>query len=332
MNDFFKKYKDALGGKTTEADFEDNEGKQDPLTNQELIDKVFEVYKTRFKEESTRFSMIYPTCFRIYLHHVDFKARQDAFNIISRDLQIEFCAFNRAEMSKYKHNLPISTDWLFQFIEFQDGLIVEEVTNMKMGEVNIIATLYSNDFSKNKDNISNEGNVLMTKQAKNTTNPQKLNNVNTKAFLGMDMLDGNRYRIKILENYEETTSIPISDDKVQNFEKINIATLICDKKFVSGKKTGNKYSIMDNYVEISGINDTRIGSQYIKIDSNLLTNSFVHIKYENNRFWLAAFGKVRLNGMEVKISKGGDLHWETLIDNSRLMINDQISIEFKKNK
>lgn len=328
MKNFLRQFKNAIMGSDEEPERMGNF--ENPMTNQDLEDKVMEIYKTRFKEESTKYSMAYPTCFRIYLHSRDFKARQEAFSIIARDLQTEFCNFNRSEMHKYKHNRPNSQDWLFQFIEFKDGTMVENINTIEMGEIYVISTLYSKDFSKKRENISNEGSIRMTKSPKNSTNPQQLNNIKLDAFLGMDMLDGNRFKIPIRENYEDTASIPKSEDRAQVYDNNIIATLICDKNFISGSSTGNKYSITDNYVEISGINDTRTGLQYIKVDSDSLPNSIVHIRHENGNFFLAAFGKVSLNGMTVKESKGGDLHWEPLSVISRMIINDEISIEFKK--
>jgi len=330
MRNNIRKIVNVLLGKTTETDSEESADNPKPLTNQELEDKVFEVYKARFKEESTRHSMVYPSCFRIYLHPSDFRARQDAFNIISRDLQIEFCAYNRAEMNKYKNNRPNSPDWLFQFIEFEKDTIVGDIDNIKMGEIYTISTLYSQNFLKSKDNISNEKNVVMTKQPKNSTNPQQLNNVNIRAFLGMDMLDGNRFKIKINENYEEVNSTPKSEDRTQIYESEALAYLICDKNFISGEQRGNKYNITTNYIYISGKNDTRTGAQYAKVDYSL-PDSVVQIKHENGKFYLAAYGKVRLNQMLIPESKGAP-DWVELSDKSKMLINDEVSIEFTKTK
>jgi hypothetical protein len=331
MNDFFKKIKDVLSGNTLEEkDSEESTGNPKPLTNQKIIDKIIEVYKQRFKEETTRQTMLFPTCFRIYLHPSDFEKRQDAFNVLSRDLANEFNAFNRAEMNKYKHNIPHAEYWLFQFVELKKGEIVDDIDTVEMGDLYTISTLYSKDFSKNKDNISNEGNVVMTKQPKNSTNPQELNNTNINAFLGMEMLDGNRYKVDIKENYEEVKVIPKSEDKTQILESDTFAYLICDKNFISDTQRGNKYNITTNYVFISGKNDTRSGVQYVNVDYPLPID-IVQIKHENGKFLLAAFGKVRLNQILVPESKGAP-DWMELSDNSRILINDEVSIEFKRIK
>jgi len=332
MNDFLKKLKNALIGDSTEL-LNEGESNQKLITNQELENQIFTHYKMRFKEESTKQTILYPTCFRVYLHPKDFTARKTAFNVIARDLANELNAFNRTKTSEYKNHKPHAAYWLFQFIEFNDTTIVEDCNSVNSGEPLILSTLYSQDFSKNKDNIRSEGNVVMTKQPQNSTNQEVQLNINMDAFLGMDMLDRNRFKIKITENYDEIIGTPRSEDKVQIYENEDvIAILICDKNFISGSKSGNKYNITNGYVEISGKNDSRKGSQYIKIDSDSLPDSIVHIKHENGKFLLAAFGKVRLNQMLVQRSAGGDLCWEELSDNSKMLINDEVSIEFKKIK
>ena len=332
MNDFLKNIKGVLFGKTAEGEREEISGNRKPLTNQELEDKVFEVYKKRFYEESTKFSMVYPTCFRIFLHSDDFKARQDAFPIVARDLQKYFCRHNRENTSRYEEHKPNSPDWLFQFVEYKEGNRVDDTETVEMGEVYTIATLYSQKFSKEVSNIGNESGVTLTKIPKNSFNTQKLNNINLNAFLEMEMEDGNRYRIKINENYEEVKFTPKSEDKAQINESEAIAYLLCDKNFIDGQSKGKKYNITSNYLFLSGRNDTRQGVQYIKIDYNL-PDDIVQIKNENGTFHIAAFGKVRLNGGLLPKSEGAPT-WQPLADNSKMLINDEVAVEFKilKNK
>lgn len=329
MNDFFKNIKSVLIGKNADNELEPTGATSapKPITNQELENKVFAVYKKRFSEESTEFSMVYPTCFRIYLHSADFKARQDAFPVVARDLQKYFCKYNRENMNRYEDNKPTSPVWLFQFVEFKEGTMVGDTESIELGEVYTITTLYSEKFSKEVSNIANESGVTLTKNPKNSINPQERNNVNLNAFLEMDMEDGNRYRIKISENYEEVTATPRSEDKTQISETDSIAYLICDKGFIAGKSRGNKYNITTNYLFLSGKEDTRQGVQYAKVDYNLPTD-IVQIKYENGVFFIAAFGKVRLNGALVPKSEGAP-NWQPLFNNSKILIEDEVSIEFK---
>jgi hypothetical protein len=321
MNNFFEKMKDILIGKT-----EENRSKQ--LTNQDLADKLFKVYKKRFQEETVEQEMLFPTCFRIYLHSEDFEARKEAFAIVSRAMANKFNAFNRTQMHKYTGNTPKSPFWLFQFIEFKKNTIVENVVSVKKGEVYTLSTLFSQKFSKNNDNIGNETGVTMTKIPRNSTNPKEVYNINQDAFLSMEMLDGYRFRFDITKYYEKITSDPKSEGRTQ--ESDTLACLLCDKGFIGSTKTGNKYKITTPYIHISGKNDARTGLQYAKVNYPL-SDSIVQIKHENGRFLLAAFGKVRLNQMLVPESKGTP-DWVELGDNSKMLINGEVEIEFKRVK
>jgi hypothetical protein len=147
----------------------------------------------------------------------------------------------------------------------------------------------------------------------------------------MEMLDGNRFKLDINKNYEDIASVPKSEDRTQVYDIDALAYLLCDKNFISGTKTGNKYNIMTNYIYISGKSDDRIGKEYVKVNYPL-PDSIVQIKHDNGKFLLAAFGKVRLNGGLVKESKGGDLYWEELSNHSKLLINGEVDIEFQRTK
>jgi len=329
MNNLFRKFKEILSGEIGET--EDESALPKPLTNQDLVNKVFEVYKKRFKEETVEQEMLFPTCFRIYLHSTDFQARKEAFAVVSRAMANKFNAFNRAEMQKYKENTPKSPVWLFQFIEFKDDTIVSDIDSMDPGEVYTLSTLFSRNFSKNNENIGNESGVTMTKVPKNSNDPKEMYNFNTDAFLSMEMFDGNRFMIDISRNYEDVTSVPKSEDRTQVSETDVLAYLLCDKNFVSGTKAGNKFNITANYTHISGKNDARTGKEYAKVNYSL-PDSVVQIKHNNGRFVLAAFGKVRLNQMLVPESKGGNIQWVDLSDYSRMLINGEVSVEFRKQK
>jgi hypothetical protein len=331
MNNFFKKIKIALpkilkGEMSDEGDSEEMEERQKPFDNTVLVNKVFEVYKKRFKEETVEQEMLFPTCFRIYLHSDDFKARKDAFPVVARAMANKFNEFNRSEMHKYRENTPKSPIWLFQFIEFQDGIIVNDIERIERGDVYTISTLFSQNFSKNKDNISNERGVAMTKIPKKSTNPKDMYNFNVDAFLSMEMLDDNKFWFDIKNNYEYITSTP-NGNQTQVYDIGALAYLLCDKNFVSG----TKYNIMTNYIYISGKDDSRAGNEYAKVNYPL-PDSIVQIKHDSGKFFLAAFGKVRLNGSLVKESKGGGLYWEELYNNSKILINGEVDIEFKRTK
>ena len=93
--------------------------------------------------------------------------------------------------------------------------------------------------------------------------------------------------------------------------------------------------MVDNYIDISGSAETRTTSNILKVESNAVIVSHVQIKYDAQAktFSLAAYEKTRLNSREVPLSvTGGVPQWVPLPKfNSRIFINDTISIEFNAN-
>jgi len=223
---------------------------------------------------------------------------------------------------------------VFHFIEITEETMVGDMVGLERGEIYVISSLYTRDSSNNDDYISNENNLLVTKQCKKSTIINEWHKINFDAIIGMEILENNKFKVKLNENYDDY------DDNDDMF-KINktsqqvhnevIAYLICDKNFISGSLRGNKYNITTDYLYISGKNDTRTGALYAKLD-HPLPNNIVHIRHENGKFFLAAFGRVRLNQALVKESAEGDVYWEELCNKSKMLINDEISIEFVNSK
>jgi len=303
-----------------------------PLTNQEVIDKVFEIYKSQLKADSTRRTMLYPTFFRIYLHTFDFSAVQSYFDAIAKDLASDFNEFNRGEMHNFTNNKPSAKFWQFQFIEILEKVTVEGLTNTESGNVYTVSSRYSQVVEKNTGDVNNVGNetsITMTVTPKNSVIHQKLNNINIDAILGMEILENNKFTIPIHENYEDVAIKP-KEEKPQPppVHSEALAYLICDKNFISGTQRGNKYNMTTNILYISGKNDTRVGAQFAKVDHPLPDN-ILQIKHENGRFFLAAFSRVRLNQALVTESTGNDLKWDELSNKSKILVSDgAVSLEF----
>jgi hypothetical protein len=50
---------------------------------------------------------------------------------------------------------------------------------------------------------------------------------------------------------------------------------------------------------------------------------------ESKRFQIAVYGKTRLNGKELENSETGMAKWYALANNSKIFINDSISVNFE---
>jgi hypothetical protein len=294
------------------------------LSNRDIISSIFKLYLASFEEESTQSTMLYHTCFLVYLHSSDFQKRKDSFNILARDLAIEFNAYNRKRKQEFRFTEPHAKYWMFQFIELKEGITIEGLTKHEAGEIFVISTLYTHNSSQDNTNIGSNNNIKLTKHLKDS-NPIQLNNINYNAFLDVDMLPSNQFKININSQFKNTKEIPLCDDQTANSSGYYLQ---CSHDFIDDTHKGDKYIITTNYLFISGREDKRKGYEYAKINADL-PNSIVQIKQQNNTFFLAAFGKVRLNGALVQESLGNP-NWFRINNGSNFLINDIISIDFCK--
>jgi len=329
MKNFFWNFIKELFGNPPDKEADSGESKKTPapIKRKELVKQIFEHYKMRFDEETTDRIMAFPTAFFIYLHPKDYAGQKQGFSLTVKNIVMEFNDFNLMKKEEYPDHIPHSNSWLFQFVKFDDGTIVDGVEPVQICEPQIVSTLYPKDFSK--DNIGNEINVVATKRTKMSTSPVEIIDINIKAFLGMDMLDNDQFRVRLDGTYGKDVVVIRGTDNPWPDETGVLASLTCDKGFIGryGKR-GNKYNMTSDFIEISGSESARSGDFVVKIDSPLLQDQHLQIKHENGRFFIAAFGKVRLN--EVSVSQSyGDPNWVPLSDNSRMMISGEIPMKFE---
>ena len=93
--------------------------------------------------------------------------------------------------------------------------------------------------------------------------------------------------------------------------------------------------MLDTYIDISGSSETRYTRNICIINSDAVAVSHVQIRYDQTAqtFLLVAFAKTRLNTREVPLSNNSMPNWVTLPKfNSKLFLNDTISIEFNANQ
>ena len=338
MNEYLKKVKNILIGEKIDA----RGDAEKPLTPQDFENQIFAHYKNRlddestFNEETNTGSMVYPVSFCIYLHPADYASLEQRFRFTVKNVVNAFCVYNRKQLVHYPDHIPHSPYWTIQFVPFAKDTIVETAGKnynvVEAGAPLIISDLFSRKFTK--DNIRQGGSVIATKRSHDLFSLKKVNlAVNEDAFRHIDNpKDKDTFVVKINPGYADLTAIPKSEDNTDVYEDQALAKLICDKEFISQSgKRGRECLMVSNQLYISGKNDERKGVQYAKVNYPL-PDSIVHIKYENNDFLLAAFGKVRLNQSLLPESKGGDLEWVKLSDNSTILINGEVSIDFKIRK
>ena len=307
--------------------------KKDLAYRQVLLDQIFEEFKKRFEEETTTVSISYPVSFAIYFHPDDYLLREGNFG---RDVIDAVTLF-------YKHinkNLENPSDnyqpdypyWSFQFINSQGSSVVDTIgrtIEIEKGTVAILSDVRTNDFS---DSIQNSNTIKSTFRAKDSAKQYALSNESLIAMLnkspnrkwGLKYFDEDRKK-------EQVTGKPTNPEISHSAEGEALAVLQCDDKFVGKNGKGDKFYMFERTIEISN-KEAQSENHIARVDKNNLENPHIIIKYipEIKMFQLAAYGDTKLNERPVKISRGGDVHWENLSNNSDILINNEIGITFSK--
>jgi hypothetical protein len=302
--------------------------------HQVLLDQILEEFKKRFEEETTTVSISYPVSFVIYFHPDDYILREGNFDrTVINAVTMFYKHINKNLENPHDNYQPDYPYWSFQFINTQGSSVVDiigKTIEIEKGTVAILSDVRSNDFLL--DSIQNSSTIKSTFRSKDSAKQYALNNESLITMLNKS--PNKKWGIKYFDNdrkQEAITGKPTNSDILHPIENEALAILQCDDKFVGKNGKGDKFYMFDKTIEISNKN-AQMDNCIARVDKHNLENPHITIKYipEFKIFQLAAFGDTKLNERPVKISRGGDIHWENLSNNSDILINNEIGIIFSK--
>ena len=220
---------------------------------------------------------------------------------------------------------PPATYWFFQFSACRFGEQEGLESLLERGKIITTGNLTTFDIQKAQSGgVRSEANVHLSVKCQNSNTND--NNINMDTLLGMDILSEGTYTFNFDKNMNEDANVINANSSTQ--EK-GWATL----RWSEGNQNMT-YPMLDAYIDVSGSSETRKGRNICKINSSAVMDSHVQIRYDQatQTFQLAAWAKTRLNSREVPLSTGGTPNWVSLPKfNSKLFLNDAVSIEFNAN-
>lgn len=119
-----------------------------------------------------------------------------------------------------------------------------------------------------------------------------------------------------------------------NFDACRSSAAYARESMATLRWDDRRYAMVDTNITISGKAEKRKGRDVFLIESDAVEVSHVQIRYNqtSKTFELAAWAKTLLNKCEVQLSTGNTTNWVNLPKfNSRLLLNDTVSIEFNAN-
>lgn len=298
------------------------------ITNKILLNELVDHFEQSMEELSVGRRLLYPMSFNILMHPDDYNQTKESFPFVLPEVISCFYASIKKEMNKYRDGVnyaPPATYWFFQFSACKFGEEDGQEKLIQRGKVITTGSLTIFDIQKAQSGgVRSEANIHLSVKCQNSNVND--NNINMAVLLGMDILSEGTYKFNFDKNMNEDTSI------------INAASTNQGKGWATLKWTeGNNqmtYPMIDTYIDISGSAEKRTSRNICPIKSDAVAVSHVQIRYDQitQTFQLAAFAKTRLNSREVPLSTGGTPNWVSLPKfNSRLFLNDAVSIEFNAN-
>lgn len=298
------------------------------ISNKLLLKELVDHFNDQMEELSVGRRLLYPMSFNILMHPDDYYISKESLPFVLPEVIAEFYASIKRKRDSYNGNVnfePPATYWFFQFSACQIGQRDGKEEIIKCGEIVTTGSLTTFDIHKaQQDNVRKEANVHLSVKCQNSNTND--NNINMEALLGMEILSEGSFTFNFDKTLNEDTS------------HIRATSDVNRKGFATLRWAENDnykvYDMLDTYIDISGKADNRQTRNICRILNDDISTSHVQIKYDyiTQTFSLAAFAKTRLNGRELPISSSVSPQWVTLSKyNSKIFLNDSVSVEFNAN-
>lgn len=297
------------------------------LSNKVLLDELVGHFKDQIERLSVGERMIYPMSFNILLHHDDYASVKESFPFVLPEVVKEFYKVIKSMKKTYPNFTPVAKDWVFQFSSCQlNDVSLADGNNVVVnkGHITTLASLMAVDLRQKNTSVSTNTRISIKVQDSNVMRDV---NVNWDAISKIDIIGENYFRCKFdpslnaksvtMEQGEHTTSVP--DAKVM--------------AVLSYSKDAKNYTfqMIDNQIDISGPQGPVDITSVMRIEQTSLLAPHVQIKYvpESRKFQFAVYGTTRVNGREYDLSQPGMVKWYTLANNSKIFINNEVSVKFE---
>lgn len=296
------------------------------LSNKVLLAELVEHFKDQIDKLSVGERMIYPMSFNVLLHHEDYAQVKESFPFVLPEVVKEFYKVIKSMKKSYPDYTPVANDWVFQFSSCQvSDVNLANGSNVVVnkGHITTLASLLAVDLRQRNTSVSNNTRISIKVQDSNVMRDV---NVNWDAVSKIDIIGENYFRCKFDKSLNAKSVAMEASDPVSMAEAMTIAQL-------SYAKDGKNYhfAMIDNLIDISGPQGSDALSSVFRIDQSGLLAPHVQIKYvpESKKFQFAAYGPARVNGREYDLSQPGLVKWFNLANNSKIFINDEVSVKFE---
>lgn len=301
--------------------------KDDELSNKVLLDELVVHFKDQIDRLSVGERMLYPMSFNILLHQDDYASVKESFPFVLPEVVKEFYEVIKSKKKSYPNYTPVAKEWVFQFSSCQlNDVSLADGNNVVVnkGHVTTLASLMAVDLRQKNTSVSANTRISIKLQDSNVMRDV---NVNWDAISKIDIIGENYFRCKFDQSLNgKSVTMEAGEDTAADTGMRTLALL-------SYSKDGKNYTfqMIDNQIDISGPQGAEDVSSVFRLDQTGLLAPHVQIKYvpESKKFQFAVYGPARVNGREYELSQPGLVKWYTLANNSKIFINNEVSVKFE---
>jgi len=294
------------------------------VTNNSILNELIACFDDSCQKQSVGKSLLFNMHFLVLLHPETYESRmQSLAPIVNEAVKAFYLRLTQLKL-KYDELVPVSSVWHFKFgpaSVFNNDPIREQ-------DIKVIGVLTGLKNSAARDNSIPSSTTRVTMRVK-ATNAYDRMDINPQVFKHINFLDSGTFEIKF-SNDLTLSSIPgYLPARPDN----GIATL---EYYVGNTGIEGRYIMKDKEIVIARRESANMSyPNYLLIESTGVSNPHARIKYNDaeKKFQIASFSanETRVNEMVINKSELDNPRWIDLPDQSQLLLNTMITLQFRKN-
>ena len=300
---------------------------------QRLVDVVFDSFKESLWDDSTDESLLFNTCFHVYVSKEVYDRQEQMFSFTVKDVMRKINRHIIKMTAKFPDYTPHANYWLFQFSplnsdgELDTSLFKVEDHDQSLGHdgIPVISTLYAPEDNRHRNDYQR---VVATVHSKDSISIKNWN-INLDTLRDMEVMGTSLFRFKFTM---DASVSELSSETRRNHEPIDsllaVATLTAQGgKFIRGDQMTRAYNMVSDKLYVYGrIGEPETGDKEIaRLDSDEVLSPHVIIKRTPQGTFLAqAKGETVINEVTVNNMDA----WTPLPNNSTILINGRIQLHF----
>jgi hypothetical protein len=291
------------------------------VTNSAMMSELLFCFQNSSRKESVGKSLLFDMHFLVILHPETYESRLPSLPHVVNETVKAFYATLTKMRKRCDKIVNISHVWHFKFgpaSEFNNETI--KVNDIKV--IGMLTGLKQHSFAGVPTS-----NARVTMRAK-VTNVYDQMHINLQIFTHINFLESGTFEIKF------SPELKLGDHSMQQ-PGIAEGGLASIEYYIASKGEGGKYTMKDKEIVIARKEaGNQVHPNYLLIDSEGVSNPHARIRYneKSRNFQIASFSRneTRVNEIVIDKSELDSPRWSDLPDNSQILLNAMITLEFRK--